>query len=212
LSDMSTLWRIYCDSGRTDLETRNTLFQHYLYLIPHAVARCRMAAMVDPAVTQDDLEGYASIGLLWALERYDLEHNTPFEYYAPSVIRGAIWEHVRRCYSLGGRHATERTASPVSLDAIGDDCGEELCDLADTTVDPQVLIEEQESREALRRAIVQLQPTEQAVVQMYFQDRLTVSDIASALHVSRGRTSQILHQAVQRLRAMLKRGNFVTTV
>jgi len=198
--DVSMLWQMYCDSRRTDLEARNALFEHYQHLARRAAVRCQELATVDPAVSFDDLEGFACIGLLRALERYDPSHECSFETYAYSVIEGSIREHVRRCYTLGGRRALEHTEPPRSLEVFMQSADfEEML----ATTDPQEAYETKETWETMCRAFTCLHPTERVVVQLYFQDGVALPDIANLLGVSVSRVSQLRSQACQHIRDIL---------
>ncbi|MFA6182640.1 sigma-70 family RNA polymerase sigma factor [Acidithiobacillus sp.] len=65
-----------------------------------------------------------------------------------------------------------------------------------------VLVSEEFSRD-LQRGIGTLPEKEQLVLALYYQDELTLKEIGSVLEVSESRVSQIMRQAVLRLRTTL---------
>jgi RNA polymerase sigma factor for flagellar operon FliA len=59
-----------------------------------AVVR-RIAPALPSHVPQEDLEGYGTVGLIEALDRYDPTQGVRFETFAWYRIRGAIFDHLR---------------------------------------------------------------------------------------------------------------------
>jgi RNA polymerase sigma factor FliA len=89
--ELSMLWTNYT-SNRT-YETREPLIVHYLTLAKTVVGR--MAVTLPPTVDPDDLLGYAVLGLINAIERFNPERGFKFETFAVSRIRGAVIDELR---------------------------------------------------------------------------------------------------------------------
>ncbi|MEA4883667.1 MAG: FliA/WhiG family RNA polymerase sigma factor [Clostridia bacterium] len=91
MEDISVLWAQYRESGSQAV--RETLILNYMGLVKFIVSRMPQASI--PGVDYDDLMGYGVLGLMDAVERYDLKRGVKFETYAMTRIRGAIIDHLR---------------------------------------------------------------------------------------------------------------------
>ncbi len=72
-----------------------------------------------------------------------------------------------------------------------------------TELQPGHALEQQELRDAMRSEITRLPEREQAVLILYYEDGLTLSEIGEALGVTESRVSQIHTKAVLQLRSRL---------
>ncbi len=75
--------------------------------------------------------------------------------------------------------------------------------LRDAADDIQAVLVSEEFSRDLQRGIGTLPEKEQLVLALYYQDELTLKEIGSILEVSESRVSQIMRQAVLRLRTTL---------
>jgi RNA polymerase sigma factor for flagellar operon FliA len=73
-----------------------------------------------------------------------------------------------------------------------------------SAVDPQSQANREEVRAQLAGAIGQLEERERLVATFYFYEELTLKEIGKALDLTEGRISQILRQALTKLRGYLK--------
>ena len=89
--NVSALWAEYNSTGNRDV--REKLILSYLDLVKYIVGRMPQATI--PSVDYDDLLGYGVMGLMDAVERFDLSRGVKFETYAMTRIRGAIIDHLR---------------------------------------------------------------------------------------------------------------------
>jgi RNA polymerase sigma factor for flagellar operon FliA len=85
------LWRRYRATG--DPEARTQLLDRYLGLVHH-VAR-QIAARVSDVVEVDDLVSAGTLGLVQALESFDLSRGLAFSTFAMRRIRGSILDELR---------------------------------------------------------------------------------------------------------------------
>ena len=85
------LWQRYRSNG--DLDAREQLLAKYLGLVHH-IAR-QMVRRVADCVELDDLVSAGSMGLVQALESFDLSRGLAFSTYAVRRIRGAILDDLR---------------------------------------------------------------------------------------------------------------------
>jgi RNA polymerase sigma factor for flagellar operon FliA len=89
--NIDQVWQLY----RTTQEKRyrDTLVESFLPLVKRAVGRVR--PLLPGCVDENDLYGYGCVGLLEAIDGFDLHNGTPFEAYAAKRIRGAIMDGLR---------------------------------------------------------------------------------------------------------------------
>ena len=89
--NLDKLWQIYKETGSTD--AKNEILMSYIKLVK-AIVR-RMMPKYNRYNEFDDLVNCGVIGLIDAVERFDLSHGVKFEAYAVSRIRGEILDHMR---------------------------------------------------------------------------------------------------------------------
>ncbi|NOT08724.1 MAG: FliA/WhiG family RNA polymerase sigma factor [Gemmatimonadales bacterium] len=85
------LWRRYRESA--DLAAREALIEQHLGLVRHAAHT--LSARIGDAVSFDDLVSAGSLGLLQAVEGFDLSRGFAFTTYALQRIRGAMLDELR---------------------------------------------------------------------------------------------------------------------
>lgn len=91
VDDIDKLWRYYKDTG--DLQAKNELLLHYIYLVKWTVRR--MMPKYNSYNEHDDLVNCGVIGLIDAVEKFNLNHGVKFETYAGSRIYGEILDYMR---------------------------------------------------------------------------------------------------------------------
>ncbi len=85
------LWQRYKRHG--DLDAREQLILKHLDVVKYIAGR--MAMRVPSSVSEDDLLGWGILGLMDAIEKFDLEQNIKFATYAAFRIKGAIVDEIR---------------------------------------------------------------------------------------------------------------------
>lgn len=88
---IDALWVEYKE--KKDFAARQRLVDLYYPLVKH-VAR-RLAPMLSSQIGIDDLEGYGSLGLIDAVDRYDPNRGVQFSTFAVHRIRGAVYDGIR---------------------------------------------------------------------------------------------------------------------
>lgn len=76
-----------------DRQTRDRLILHYSPLVKYVASR--MLARLPDSVDHADLVSYGILGLIDAIEKFDMARGVKFETYAVPRIRGAILDELR---------------------------------------------------------------------------------------------------------------------
>ncbi len=89
--ELRDLWRRYKSTG--DVRARERLVVAYSPLVKYVSGR--MASGLPAHVEEADLISYGLVGLISAIERFDVEREIKFETYAITRIKGAIIDELR---------------------------------------------------------------------------------------------------------------------
>ncbi len=89
--ELRDLWRRYKSTG--DARARERLVVAYSPLVKYVSGR--MASGLPAHVEEADLISYGLVGLISAIERFDIEREIKFETYAITRIKGAIIDELR---------------------------------------------------------------------------------------------------------------------
>src|SRR6195256_4928913 len=90
-SELQDIWRRYKSSGGQDL--RDRLILTYAPLVKYVAGRLRTG--LPAHVEEGDLISYGLLGLIGAIERYELDRDVKFETYAIARIKGSIIDELR---------------------------------------------------------------------------------------------------------------------
>jgi len=94
----------------------------------------------------------------------------------------------------------------TSVNKEGDSSGTPLNLLIDTEAQEAYLaVEKEEQKRIIAGAVEKLPEKEKLVVALYYQEELTLKEIAAVLKLSESRISQLHSQAILRLRGRLSR-------
>ena len=86
------LWEKYAQDGSSD--TKNELVLHYMYLVKRIVYR--LLPTYEGYSNFDDLLSCGVLGLIDAINKFDIKREIQFENYATLRIRGEIIDHMRK--------------------------------------------------------------------------------------------------------------------
>jgi RNA polymerase sigma factor FliA len=89
--DVLAIWQAFKDDG--DSQARERLIDHYVYLAKHVVDR--LGLRPSGWLGYDDLVSHAVLGLIDAIEKFDISRGVRFETYAVTRIRGAVLDMLR---------------------------------------------------------------------------------------------------------------------
>ncbi|MED5595865.1 sigma-70 family RNA polymerase sigma factor [Janthinobacterium sp. P210006] len=230
-TDVAALWRMFQQSR--DGELRNRIVAHYLRFARIMAAKL-YAGRHDVAAEFADYLQYARLGLLEAVDRFEVARGVKFETFAAKRIHGAVLNGLRslsevqeqivaRKRIVAERVETLRGADPCPADpavlfaqlaemAIGLAVGFALDDTgmySDTGNHYQDNtyqgIELMQLKESIQVALAQLQGKQRQVITYHYLQQVAFEEIAQILGVSRGRVAQIHKEALGNLREALRK-------
>jgi RNA polymerase sigma factor for flagellar operon FliA len=163
---------------------RDRLIVNYSPLVKYVTGR--MPAGIRGVVETEELMSWGRMGLLSAIETFDPGRETKFESYAISKVRWAMLDEFRKQDWVPRRvraqiQEAERAASRLA----------------------QSLRRAPTELEMAGEMNLSLEEYRSFVATFYFYEGLTLREIGRALGLSEGRISQILRQALMKLRAKL---------
>lgn len=248
MANTNELWRRF--KLNNDSQAREEIISNYAYLAKYIVDRLNIRPTA--AIGYDDLVSHAIVGLIDAVEKFDLSKDVKFETYAVVRIRGAVLDAIktmdwlprsvrtmeidlRKTFAsleaeLGRPARDEEVAATLGVDIdrfnsmladIGQSAilsleelmlyGEEGTDLTasrngtDPDRNPMLAAELQERKRIIAIAIDNLPEREKLVISLYYNDGLTLKEIAAVLGVTESRVCQLHSKAVVRLQGKLAR-------
>ncbi len=156
----------------------------------------------------DDLEEMqvGKMGLIKAIDLYDISKNINFSTYATKVITNEILMHLRKQNSY--TNTAERTKISIQDTVTTEREGETLY-LEDMISDDYDMCEDVAEKDLLEHTIVKfkhLSPLEQQALVCYFglfgKQRMTQDEIGAEFGKSRSNISHITHRALDKLRLL----------
>lgn len=190
-------------SSQGDLEARNKLVEHNLRLVAHIIKK-----YYSNQNEQDDLVSIGTIGLIKAINTYDISKNIKLSSYASRCIENEILMHFRNLkksaqdISMNETIDIDKDGNPLTLleiISVDDNIADEL-DLKFNSQKLKQYIDEE------------LSPREKKIIILRYglngKEPMTQREIASMLNISRSYVSRIEKKALQTLKKRFdKSGN-----
>ncbi len=182
-------------SANGDIEARNKLVEHNLRLVAHIIKK-----YYGTQSEQDDLVSIGTIGLIKAINTYDLNKNIRLSSYASRCIENEILMHFRNTkktaqdISLNETIDTDKDGNPLTLldiMAVEDNILDELDLKLNSQKLGQFISEELDERE---RKIIILR------YGLNGEKPMTQKNVAKLLNISRSYVSRIETKALKLLR------------
>ena len=180
-----------------DRTARNELVEHNLRLVAHIVKKYYAISG-----EQDDLISIGTIGLIKAVESYDLRKKTKFSTYASRCIENEILMYLRR------NNKTKMVVSidePLNVDWDGNELL--LSDILGT--DEDVIyrgIENEVERKLLMNAVSKLSKREKTIIRLRFGlgtvdgQEMTQKEVANLLGISQSYISRLEKKIMRQLK------------
>lgn len=219
VEEEQALWQRWVEKRNPEL--RNELFFFYGRWA-RMIAGMLFSRYPHPLAEWGDYQNLTSIGLLNAIDRFELERGTQFKTYAEHYIKGSVLKGLA-CY-IQDAPAAESRASYVaeSLDINGE---ADLEAVANTVIDLAfgyflelgVIYDEQQQndpsylyavgrgKEQFEAIIRKLPMVEQRVIFGHYYHHLSFTEISEVLGVSRSRVSQIHSKSLKFVKIELER-------
>lgn len=210
------LWRQY-RQGR-DLAARDRLFMQYM---PWAasVGRSVYRRISIYNLDSDDFVQNAELGLLDAISRFDPDRGIDFRAYAKARVRGAVFNGLRVLLSergvsnddmryaerLAHLHRSDVDAFDSVVDAIvGLGIGY-LLDHAgnEGSGDAYAYVKRDQTNATLVQAVNRLPDRLRHLIKEHYFNHVPFRDLAESMGVTKGRVSQLHHDALRRLRDVM---------
>lgn len=214
------LWRSWI--ARRDASAKNALV-HRHQAWARLVARDVYAKTYWRQADWADYVQNAMLGLLEAMDRFDPEQGVEFRTYARHRVRGAVFNGLRDASLIPTSKASdllmERSTSLRDGDSDADDALHRFSDwvvgmgvgfLLESSADddtatntPYASAIKAESSRRVRAALGALPPKERRVIESHYLKHIAFIDIADDMGLTKGRISQLHHQAIRRMRDFL---------
>ena len=185
-----------------DINARNVLVEHNLRLVAHIIKK-----YYQNSSGQDDLVSIGTIGLIKAINTYDIDKTIKLSSYASRCIENEILMHFRNLrksaqdVSLNDTIDTDKDGNPLTLmDILADDSN--IDDDIDTKLNLQVL---------QRYIDTTLTDREREIIIYRYGllgvDPLPQRELAKRLNISRSYISRIEKKALGKLRNRFEQGD-----
>jgi RNA polymerase sigma factor for flagellar operon FliA len=135
VGELRRLWEQYAKTQTPEL--RRELIESYAPLARYVVERMNLRP--GPSLGYEDLLGQAVVGLIDAIDRFDLTRGIKFETYAYHRIRGAVMDMLREMDWLPRSIRQRESELSAAIEELGEHLGrppsdEELADKLGVTV------------------------------------------------------------------------------
>ena len=180
-------------------EVKKDLIAHNLRLVVYIARK-----FDNTGIDLDDLISVGSVGLIKAVNTFNLDKKIKLATYASRCIENEILMHLRKASKSRGEISLDE---PLNVDYEGNELL--LSDVLGT--DPEIVYkktEEDEERKILKRALERLNFREHQIMKLRFglggDDELTQKEVADLLGISQSYISRLEKKIVDRLKKEFK--------
>lgn len=179
---------------RGDIDARNCLIEHNLRLVVYIAKRYE-----SNPIFMEDLISIGTIGLIKAINTFDMSKNIKLVTYASRCIENEILMYLRK---KNKQKIEISFDEPLNVDYDGNELL--LSDILGTSQDlVKDEFQKQEDKKAVLGAMKQLEPREQEIMRMRYgieQQELTQKDIAEKLGISQSYISRLEKRILSKLK------------
>ncbi len=178
-----------------DKEAKNILVEKNLRLVVYIAKKFESSG-----VNIEDLISIGTIGLMKAINSYDLSKNIKLATYASRCIENEILMYLRKNNKIKTEISIDE---PINIDSEGNDLS--LGDILGTDNDSiYKSVEEEENKKILKNAIQGLNKREKTIMQLRYgfdgKDELTQKEVADRLGISQSYISRLEKKVINNLR------------
>ena len=214
--EIQELWQDYKE--KKDVELRDRLIDNYSPLLKNIVNNIYYS--LPNIVEISDLENYGFLGLIDAINKFDIEREIKFETYANIRIRGAIIDGIRKIdwLSRSLRSKTKKSNSDkdeYSLSSLDDpelNLDNVFKDSSDSTKDQGLgffvsdFVDDVNKRILVFEALNMLGANQRKIIILRYFRNKTFREISKYFDISDSMISKIHKKAIRRLRDILNPG------
>ena len=178
-----------------DDDARKKLVEKNLRLVVYIAKKFE-----NSGVNIEDLISIGTIGLMKAINSFNLDKNIKLATYASRCIENEILMHLRKVQRIKSEISIDE---PINVDGEGNDLS--LVDILGSDNDTVYKeVEESDNRKVLRRAIMNLNDREKMIMELRYgfegKDELTQKEVADKLGISQSYISRIEKKVINRLK------------
>ena len=201
------LWREY--RLQPSEELRNSLIEFYLPFVRHLARRLHRTLPIKSLLGVDDLVSCGVLGVIRSMDRYDPGKGVRFESFSHLAVMGSMIDELRlldwvpRSVRFQERHGLCAATEMQSLEQLlGEQVGSGSMVQEEALIDSrhQQSVERLTNQELLEALLENVRPREKAVLQLYYQDGLTMREIGVRLGISTGYVNLIRNRALEKTR------------
>ncbi len=195
--------RLFLMAREGDMSARNTLIEHNLRLVAHIVKK-----YYSTYPDQDDLVSIGTIGLIKAIDTFDIENGARFATYAGKCLQNEILMYFRSRKKYANEVSIEE---PVDIDKDGNPLT--YMDIISTDEDMVDEIETRIRSTAVYKAIEQvLTPRERTIILLRYGlttqgKEYAQREVAEKMGISRSYVSRLEKGALEKLSEYMKKRN-----
>lgn len=180
---------------KKDVEAKNILIERNLRLVVYIAKKFE-----NSGVNIEDLVSIGTIGLMKAINSYNLEKNIKLATYASRCIENEILMFLRKNNKIKTEVSIDE---PINTDSEGNDLS--LADILGTDNDSIFRhVEENDNKKILEIAIKKLNDREKMIMQLRYgfngYDELTQKEVADKLGISQSYISRIEKKVINNLK------------
>ena len=180
---------------KKDINAKNTLIERNLRLVVYIAKKFE-----NSGVNIEDLISIGTIGLMKAINSYNLEKNIKLATYASRCIENEILMFLRKNNKIKTEVSIDE---PINTDSEGNDLS--LADILGTDNDSIFKsVEESDNKKVLEVAIKKLNDREKMIMQLRYgfngYDELTQKEVADKLGISQSYISRIEKKVINNLK------------
>ena len=180
---------------KKDTEAKNILIERNLRLVVYIAKKFE-----NSGVNIEDLVSIGTIGLMQAINSYDLSKNIKLATYASRCIENEILMYLRKNNKIKAEISIDE---PINTDSEGNDLS--LADILGTDNDSIFKhVEESDNKKVLIKAIKKLNKREKTIMQLRYGfnglDELTQKEVADKLGISQSYISRIEKKVINNLK------------
>ena len=186
-----------------DTAARDTLISHNLRLVVYISKKFE-----STGIGIEDLISIGTIGLIKAIHTYKTDKNIKLATYASRCIENEILMYIRKNASHKGDVSIDE---PLHMDWDGNELL--LSDVLGSDEDiVSKNIERTEDEKTIREAVSALEERERVIIEMRYglggKREMTQKEVADLMGISQSYISRIEKKALEKLKAVVKKGQF----